>query len=135
MRTQIEILTETVDRLVRETINEMFIDEKEKVHHSTKWERKKWKSDNKKQDDEGKKNAKKTKAATRRARVIKWLQDPTVNCAEIMRKLWKPKKKKEDAARSYFYKCRDGELNDSGVAYSFSDKDINRLYAIMNNLK
>lgn len=135
MRTQIEILTETVDRLVKETINEMFIDEKEKVHHSTKWERKKWKSDNKKNNDEGERNAKNTKAATRRARVVKWLQDPTVNCAEIMRKLWHPIKKKEDSARSYFYKCRDGELNDSGVAYSFSDKDINKLYAIMNNLK
>ena len=126
MRTQIEILTETVDRLVKETINEMFIDEKGKDHMKSKGH------DN---EDEGERNGKNTKAATRRARVVKWLQDPTVNCAEIMRKLWKPEKKKEDAARSYFYKCRDGELNDSGVAYSFSDKDINRLYAIMNNLK
>ena len=126
MKTQIEILTETVDRLVKETINEMFIDEKGKDHMKSKGH------DN---EDEGERKAKNTKAATRRARVVKWLQDPTVNCAEIMRKLWKPEKKKEDAARSYFYKCRDGELNDSGVAYSFSDKDINRLYAIMNNLK
>ena len=126
MKTQIEILTETVDRLVKETINEMFIDEKGKDHMKSKGH------DN---EDEGERNAKNTKAATRRARVIKWLQDPTVNCAEIMRKLWHPEEKKEDSARSYFYKCRDGELNDSGVAYSFSDKDINRLYGIMNNLK
>lgn len=126
MRTQIEILTETVDRLVKETINEMFIDEKGESQSKTK---------NSDKDAEGERNAKNTKAATRRARVIKWLQDPTVNCAEIMRKLWHPEEKKEDSARSYFYKCRDGELNDSGVAYSFSDKDINRLYGIMNNLK
>ena len=78
--------------------------------------------------------SKNSKNAARRARVIKWLKDPSVNCAEIMRKLWKPSKKKEDAARSFFYKCRDGALNDSGVAYSFSEGDIHRLYAIKNNL-
>lgn len=121
-----QLLEEKINIVVKTLIHEMFIDEKGKGHTESK------DSGN---NDEGERNAKNTKAATRRARVVKWLQDPTVNCAEIMRKLWKPEKKKEDAARSYFYKCRDGELNDSGVAYSFSDKDINRLYAIMNNLK
>ena len=125
MKTQKQILDEAINRVVKNVINEMFIDEKETEQPKKE----------KKNDDKDDRHAKNTRAATRRARVVKWLQDPTVNCAEIMRKLWKPAKKKEDAARSYFYKCRDGELNDSGVAYSFSDNDINRLYAIMNNLK
>lgn len=132
-----------------------------KPHHSTKWEKEsgrqdkrkpKSKEDNKKSSKskdtkdskndnntkysskEEHRNKKNSKAVGRRARVIQWLKDPSVNCAEIMRKLWKPSKKKEDAARSFFYKCRDGALNDSGAAYSFSDRDINRLYAIKNNL-
>jgi hypothetical protein len=127
MKTQIEILTETVDRLVKESINEMLTTEILTNEKNSKSEE---------EGEEPKNHSKKnTKVANRRKRVIKWLKDPTVNCAEIMRKLWNPEKKKEDAARSYFYKCRDGELNDSGVEYSFSDKDINKLYAIMNNLK
>lgn len=66
----------------------------------------------------------------KRAIVLTWLKDPAVNCAEIMRKLWNPTEEEEDAARSYFYKCRDGKLNDSGVPYKFSDSDINSLYKI-----
>lgn len=139
-----KLLQEHINMLVENFIEEEFLTEKGKkkntYHHSTKWEKKAGKQDkrkNSKNDDEKKrqhKNKKNSKAATRRARVIQWLKDPSVNCAEIMRKLWKPSKKKEDAARSFFYKCRDGALNDSGVAYSFSDSDINRLYAIKNNL-
>ena len=121
MKTKRQLVEEKINYMVKTVINEMFIDEKE--------------NEQPKNDDKDDRHAKNTKAATRRARVIKWLQDPTVNCAEIMRKLWHPEDKKEDSARSYFYKCRDGELNDSGVAYSFSDKDINKLYGIMNNLK
>lgn len=139
-----KMLQEHINMLVENFIEEEFLAEKGKKknsqHHSTKWEKKAGKQDKRKNnqnDDEKKrqhKNKKNSKAATRRARVIQWLKDPSVNCAEIMRKLWKPSKKKEDAARSFFYKCRDGALNDSGVAYSFSDGDINRLYAIKNNL-
>lgn len=66
----------------------------------------------------------------KRALVLGWLKDPSVNCAEIMRQLWNPDPHEEDAARSYFYKCRDGKLNDSGVPYKFSDKEINELYKI-----
>ena len=66
----------------------------------------------------------------KRSIVLKWLKDPAVNCAEIMRKLWNPDTNEEDAARSYFYKCRDGKLNDSGVPYKFSDAEINELYKI-----
>lgn len=150
-----QLLQEHINMLVENFIEEEFLAEKgkkdkkdkkdNKPRHSTKWEKKAGKQDKRKSKSKGgddskskdkseHREKKNTKAATRRARVIKWLKDPSVNCAEIMRKLWKPSKKKEDAARSFFYKCRDGALNDSGVAYSFSDGDINRLYAIKNNL-
>jgi hypothetical protein len=145
-----QLLQEHINMLVENFIEEEFLAEKgkkgkkdNKPHHSTKWEKKAGKQDKRKPKDkndskpknkEEHRTKKNSKAATRRARVIQWLKDPSVNCAEIMRKLWKPSKKKEDAARSFFYKCRDGALNDSGVAYSFSDGDINRLYAIKNNL-
>jgi hypothetical protein len=145
------MLQEHINMMVENIVDEEFLSEKKKKdnkpHHSTKWEKKAGKQDKRKpKNDSNKKSetnqdkkerqkkSKNSKNAARRARVIKWLKDPSVNCAEIMRKLWKPSKKKEDAARSFFYKCRDGALNDSGVAYSFSDGDINRLYAIKNNL-
>ena len=134
-----EVIMEMVNRLSEAVISEFMLDEKGKRHNSDKSKRgsknskkeKHHNNDNKKVSKDSKKGS--DKMATRRARVIKWLKDPSVNCAEIMRKLWKPSKREEDAARSYFYKCRDGELNDSGVPYSFSDKDINRLYSIKNN--
>lgn len=148
-----KMLQEHINMIIETIIEEEFLAEKgkkdkkdkkdNKPRHSTKWEKKagrqdkrksKTKSKKDKSSDEKDKNEKNTKIAGRRARVIQWLKDPSVNCAEIMRKLWRPSKKKEDAARSFFYKCRDGALNDSGVAYSFSNSDINRLYAIKNNL-
>ena len=68
---------------------------------------------------------------SKRTVVLKWLKDPALNCAQIMRELWHPgDKEDEDAKRSYFYKCRDGELNDSGQPYSFTDEDITSLYKI-----
>lgn len=69
----------------------------------------------------------------RRRIVIKWLKDPIVDNAPIMKQLWNPTKEEEDSKRSYFYKCRDGELNDNGVPYQFSDSEINSLYKIKNN--
>lgn len=68
----------------------------------------------------------------KRTFVLKRLKNDDVNSASYMRKLWHPSKDEEDSARSYFYKCRDGELNDSGVPYSFSDDEINRLYQLLN---
>ena len=115
-----QIIQEAINRLTETVINEFMLDEKKKKKK-------------KKKSSEKNKSNKESKAATRRARVIKWLKDPSVNCAEIMRQLWKPTEREEDAARGYFYKCRDGELNDSGVPYSFSDKEINILYSIKNN--
>lgn len=69
----------------------------------------------------------------RRRIVTKWLKDPIVDNAPIMKQLWNPTKDEEDSKRSYFYKCRDGELNDNGVPYQFSDAEINSLYKIKNN--
>ena len=82
---------------------------------------------------EKKKVSKDTHAKNKRSRVIARLKEPETNCAEIMRKLWKPSKDDEDAARSYFYKCRDGELNDSGIPYKFSDDEINKLYQFLTS--
>lgn len=144
MKSQKQYIQESIDRMVRECINEMLLDEKKKKGSkknkkgSKKVEYKNkdlWKNKSKEDPrDNRKKENKIADGESRRARVIQWLKDDTVNCAEIMRKLWRPSKRKEDAARSYFYKCRDGELNDTGVPYSFSDADINRLYSIKNNL-
>lgn len=127
-----KMLQEHIDKMVNEFINESILVEKDKDKKKKK-KTKKTKGD-KESDKEKRISGKNTKAASRRARIIRWLKDDSVNCAEIMRKLWKPSPKKEDSARSYFYKCRDGALNDSGVAYSFSDGEINRLYAIKSGL-
>lgn len=144
MKSQKQYIQEAIDHMVKECINEMLLDEKKKKGSKKKKKGSKkveytnkdlWKNKSKEDPrDNRKKENKIADGESRRARVIQWLKDDTVNCAEIMRKLWHPSKRKEDAARSYFYKCRDGELNDTGVPYSFSDADINRLYSIKNNL-
>ncbi len=132
MKTERQYIQEMVDNLVKNAIKEAFLSEKDSD------KKVKYQDDDKSKDDDWRDNRKRENkiadAASKRARVIQWLKDDSVNCAEIMRKLWRPSKKKEDAARSYFYKCRDGELNDTGVPYSFSDNDINRLYSIKNNM-
>ena len=134
-KTERQMLQEHINMMVENIVDEEFLAEKGKKKKKKKTNKKT--SDDKDKNDSKKNkriNSKNTKAASRRARVIKWLKDPTINCAEIMRKLWKPSPRKEDAARSFFYKCRDGALNDSGVAYSFSDAEINKLYAIKNDI-
>ena len=88
-------------------------------------------------EDEEKDDSKKSKDSSnnnikekRRRVVIKWLKDPIVDNAPIMKQLWNPNSDEEDSKRSYFYKCRDGELNDNGVPYQFSDEEITTLYKI-----
>lgn len=71
---------------------------------------------------------------SKRSLVLSWLREPSLDCADIMRRLWHPKKEEEDSQRSYFYKCRDGKLNDSGVPYRFSDEEINALYRIKSEI-
>jgi len=90
------------------------------------------KRDKEKNGDKPKKNGRVNKS--KRSLVLGWLREPSLDCAEIMRKLWHPEKEEEDSARSYFYKCRDGKLNDSGVPYRFSDEDINALYRIKSEI-
>ena len=117
-KTEKQMLQEHINMMVENIVDEEFLAEKGKKKKKKKANKKT--SDDKDKNDSKKNkriNSKNTKAASRRARVIKWLKDPTINCAEIMRKLWKPSPRKEDAARSFFYKCRDGALNDSGVAF------------------
>jgi hypothetical protein len=135
-KTERQMLQEHINMMVENIVDEEFLAEKGKKKKNKKSPKNDpaKKNETDKEKRERQKKSKNSKNAARRARVIKWLKDPSVNCAEIMRKLWKPTKKKEDAARSFFYKCRDGALNDSGIAYSFSEGDINRLYAIKNNL-
>ena len=67
----------------------------------------------------------------RRQRVIARLKDDGVDVAQYAYKLWP--EKDEDSARSYFYKCLNGEKNDSGVVYKFDDDEINRLYSMLSN--
>lgn len=89
------------------------------------------KSSKKKASKSGKKkNSDKDKLAKKRAFVISWLKKPEVNCAEIMRKLWHPEKEKEDAMRSFFYKCRDGKENQSGNPCRFTNSEITKLFSI-----
>ena len=76
-------------------------------------------------------NTNRERRQSKRATVIRWLRDPSVNCAEIMRLLWDPAPEDEDTKRGEFYKKRDGAINkDSGARYSFSDEEINSLYKI-----
>lgn len=62
----------------------------------------------------------------RRKRVISYLKSDGVNVAAFAYSLWPDKDK--DSARSYFYKCLNGEKNDNGTFYNFSDDEINSLY-------
>ena len=92
-----------------------------------------WKSKHNNQNMHFKQNPKtnKERRQSKRATVIRWLRDPSVNCAEIMRLLWDPAPEDEDTKRGEFYKKRDGAINkDSGARYSFSDEEINSLYKI-----
>ena len=95
-----------------------------------------WKSKHNPSNQHYKTNPKthKDKRAAKRAIVIKWLRDPSVNCAEIMRQLWNPSPEDEDTKRGEFYKKRDGAINKQTKArYSFTDEEINKLYMIKSN--
>lgn len=80
------------------------------------------------QPTEAKKSSKETTAQgyQRRKRVISYLKSDGVNVAAFAYSLWPDKDK--DSARSYFYKCLNGEKNDNGAFYNFSDDEINTLY-------
>ncbi len=79
-------------------------------------------------------NDKSNKETKNKRRIVtNWLKKNTINNAAVMKALWHPTKQDEDAKRSYFYKCRDGELNDDGTPYQFSDDDITTLYRIKSS--
>ncbi len=153
-RKQERMLAEQVESVVREQLNELFdqsqigivndrpaaeqvpapvgndMDERKK-HHKKFNKKKPGNLDSKKKDASFA-----DKAGTKRAVVLRWLKKGTINNAEIMRKLWRPKtKKEEDSLRSLFYKKRDGDINpDSGAQYAFSGQDINRMYGLKSDL-
>ena len=79
----------------------------------------------------------------KRKEVIAWLlkksSDDTlsyvVNHAEIVRKLYNPKNKdEEDAYRSLFSRKLHQKDNGQGGVYTFSDKEINFIYSLMDNI-
>lgn len=75
---------------------------------------------------------KKYAMAKKRATVIHFLKQKGIDNAPYAYKLWP--KKDEDAARSYFYKCRDGKKNKkTGTRYSFTDSQINALYSMISS--
>lgn len=69
----------------------------------------------------------------KKTRIISILQQDEVDKAPYAYRLWPDKD--EDSARSYFYKCLNQEENDDGIPYSFSDKEFNKLYSMLSNMK
>ena len=89
------------------------------------------------------KKEKEEKTGKKRKEVIAWLlkksSDDTlsyvVNHAEIVRKLYNPKNKdEEDAYRSLFSRKLHQKDNGQGGVYTFSDKEINFIYSLMDNI-
>lgn len=70
---------------------------------------------------------------TKRKSVMKMLKDNKYNHAELMRKLYHPKdKKEEDTYRSLFSKKFSGKPDYNGVVRQFDDDEIKKLYNILN---
>ena len=89
------------------------------------------KTDDSQNDSKNKNKDKENTGSKKRQRVVSRLKDPGVDVAQYAYQLWPDKD--EDSARSYFYKCLNGEKNDSGVPYKFSDDEVNRLYSLLSN--
>lgn len=109
-------LRQAIRRMIKESIqeiaNEKLNEEKEK-----------------KQNDSSTKTIRNSNVKVLRKRVIERLKDKTTDCAPYAYMLWPEKDK--DNARSQFYKCRDGELNDNGDAYSFTDQEIVKIASML----
>lgn len=69
----------------------------------------------------------------KKKRIIQYLKDEKTDIAQYAYELWP--EKKEDSARSYFYKCLDGKTNENGDVYSFSDDEFNRLHSMITDRK
>ena len=85
--------------------------------------------------DDSKKSEQSAAIKEKRRSVIRWLKQGSINNAEIMRQLWNPDKKDEDAKRSEFSKKVNGALNDNGTPYRFTNDEITDLYSIKSNLQ
>jgi hypothetical protein len=119
------ILRNHIKNIIRENFfNDFTVSEKSKKDNSHNVPSK----SRKKTSDAVKKNI-----PGKRAFVISALKNPGLDNAPFAYRLW-PKKDKANA-RSQFYKCRDGEVNDNGDVYSFTDKEIVRLYSMLTNSK
>lgn len=132
------LLNQIISRNVRMTLNESFfpqMDDEPSGMFNDRGDANIEERSKKDEKNPGSLKKKNSKLKKKRAFVISWLKDPAVNCAEIMRKLWHPQKDEEDAARSYFYKCRDGKANESGNPCRFSDDEIVKLFSIHSSQK
>lgn len=108
------MLNEAVRRAVNETINnfDFGVDEGEE-------------KDTYIRTDNGSELSKK------KQKVIQFFHNKGVDVAQYAYELWPDKDK--DSCRSYFYKCLNGERDDNGNEYSFSNSEINDLYSMISN--
>ncbi len=127
------MLKEAIKSIIRESFANRAMFQQPMMAQGDMQEKGTWKSKHNQSNQHFKTNPKtaRDKRQSKRAIVIRWLRDPSVNCAEIMRLLWHPAPEDEDTKRGEFYKKRDGAINkDSGARYSFTDDEINSLYKI-----
>ena len=66
--------------------------------------------------------------------ILNWVNDDTVNQAQIAYKMYGAKSEGEKAnARSLFYKKLHGEPNDNGVPYHFTEVELNTIESLLKN--
>ena len=118
----VHMVNETVNRVIKEGLFN-FNNFNEKKHED--------KPKHKKENDDDSEPYR--MSDEKKTRIIDILKQDNIDKAPYAYKLWP--EKDEDSARSYFYKCLNKELNDDGVPYSFSDKEFNRLYSMLANMK
>lgn len=126
------VTKESVSRIVGQVLKEGLFDGgmDESMFDETMFAEKKKKHHSKPEHNDEKKSGSKD-ASKRRQRVISYLKQDGVDVAQYAYELWPDKD--EDSGRSYFYKCLDGEKNDSGVPYRFNDDEVNRLYSMISS--
>ena len=123
----VNMVNETVNKMLNEGLFDFInMGEKKEKDKSSKKKNKKPKKSSESSIGHAMTDEKKT-------RIIDILKQDNIDKAPYAYKLWP--EKDEDSARSYFYKCLNKELNDDGVPYSFSDKEFNRLYTMLSNMK
>jgi len=131
-------MTINEERILKDYIKELVRESFETLASSYHQENNMLEKKSKKTSEHKKKSKRKHGMAMRRRAVIDALDTERKGQGEIKLDvapyayaLWPEKDK--DSARSYFYKCLKGEVNDSGVPYEFDDAEINRLYSMLSN--